>query len=350
MNGCTFGVEEEFMVVGAQGSPLAYNMSSLESALGRPAQLSVEPHIGSIEVATKVCNSLYDLHQNVLSQRNFLREELHKQGGLVIGASTVPWLQFEYVPTLTEGYYHEMVCNYGYAIRGLLIFGHHTHVGGIPEIVFPDVFNQWRYLVPLIIALSANSSWFNGEHTGMQSYRNMRILSMPRSGIPDKISGQDELHQIMDTLVEHGFTTKKSQIWTDFRLHPTYHTLELRMADVQQNDAHAAALSVFMAALTAFIMKVPERLQRESCMPNFLLNENRWLACRDGRDAFFMTPSGKHRIADEIEYWIEQLKPDLVAAGLPNVVQTLREMLHKQPSTLRAMHASEWAIQNVEDV
>lgn len=354
MNGCTFGVEEEFMVVCAQGSPLPYDMTPLTAAEFKPAQLSVEPHVGSIEVATPVCSSLEALHDHVLSQRHFLREELKKQGGLVIGSSTVPWLQFERVPTITEGYYRDMVVNYGYALRGLLIFGQHIHVGGIDNTVFHRVFNQWRYLAPLVIAVSANSAWFNGDHTGMQSYRNMRILSMPRSGIPDKISSPDELHYIMDTLMEHGFTMKKSQIWTDFRLHPIYHTLELRMADVQQNDEHAAALAVFAAALTAFIAKNPDVLSQEEKMPNFLLNENRWLACRDGRNAYFMTPAGKERISDVIASWIDRLTPSFADSGLQHIPHVLRDMLFSTPDqTSReplAQSAAHWTIYRQESV
>lgn len=333
LNGCTFGAEEEFMVVDGNGVPYRYDMSRLKAHTMAPSQLTIEPHIGSIEVATPICNSLKMLYDTVMAQRSFLREELGKQGGLVVGASTVPWLCFENVDTISEHYYQEMLDDYGYAVKGLLVFGQHVHVGNIPDTMFPLVFNRWRYLTPLIIALSANSQFFNGTDTGMQSYRNMRMLSMPRSGLPEAIESTDELNYMTDTLFENGMTKKKSQIWTDIRLHPFYHTLEIRMADIQQQDEHAASLAVFIAALTAYISKTISEHDAENKFPRFMLQENRWMACRKGAHAFFLTPAGKLRIADVLRSYIHLLEPFLAESGVEHVTKHLYVMLEKRLST-----------------
>lgn len=152
---------------------------------------------------------------------------------------------------------------------------------------------------------------------------------------------------MMDTLHEEGFTRRKTQIWTDFRLHPVYHTLEIRMADVQQQDEHAAALGLLMAALTIYFAEHADHDDPCSRMPAFLLNENRWMACKDGVRAFFMTPHGKKTMVSVIEDVFDKVKPLLDAAGACDVIDTLQEMMLTKLSTTASRitpHADELQI------
>lgn len=163
----------------------------------------------------------------------------------------------------------------------------HVHIG-VPD---PEeairVLNGLRGAVPVLLALSANSPFCQGQHTGFASTRTVIFQAFPRTGTARRFSGYADYVQAVDALIASGALPDPSFLWWDVRLQPALGTVEVRVMDAQTTVADTAAL-------IALVHSLP-RLELESESPEKgvgaeVLAENRFLAARNGLDARLIDP------------------------------------------------------------
>jgi carboxylate-amine ligase len=166
-----------------------------------------------------------------------------------------------------------------------VIFGLHVHVGleGGDQAI--SVANALRTWLPELLALSANSPFWQGRDTGLASARTKVFEWFPRSGLPPAFASFEEF----ELLVERGARTNSfpdyTYIWWDLRPHPRLGTLEVRVCDAQTRLESVGALVALVQSLVATLA---ERYEREGALPVepvTLIDENKWRAVRDGLDA-----------------------------------------------------------------
>ena len=121
-------------------------------------------------------------------------------------------------------------------------FALHVHIGvDSPEhaIVLHD---RLRAHLPLLLALSANSPFWQGRDTGLASARTPLFQAFPRVGIPRGFHSYADYVEAVDLLMRSGALAEPTSLWWDVRPQPRFGTVEVRVMDVQTRVAETAAI------------------------------------------------------------------------------------------------------------
>ena len=112
-------------------------------------------------------------------------------------------------------------------------FALHVHVG-VPD---PEdaiaLMNRMRAHLPLLLALSANSPFWQGRDTGLASARTPLFQAFPRVGIPRVFNDYSDYVEAVDLLVRCGSIPEPTFLWWDVRPQPRFGTVEVRIMDAQ---------------------------------------------------------------------------------------------------------------------
>ena len=164
-----------------------------------------------------------------------------------------------------------------------VIFGQHVHVGvpGPEECI--QAHNRLSEQAPILLALSANSPYWQGMDTGYESTRVKIFESFPRAGIPPAFPDYESFEAYVDLMVEAGAMEDYTFCWWDVRPHPKFGTIELRILDTQTN-LRTLALTAMTQCLVALSL---EEAGPQDPYDRELAIENKMRASRHGMDAAF---------------------------------------------------------------
>ncbi len=161
-----------------------------------------------------------------------LQRRSRRDNGLVIAAAGAhPTAALGSLPVVHEERYLEMVRRLGYVAQRQGVNGLHVHVG------VESADDCWERLeavlpwLPVVLALSVNSPFVDGEPTGMLSNRAAILAELPRGGAPPSFAGYDGWEEWVERLVRLGVMPDYTRVWWDARPHPRLGTLEIRVAD-----------------------------------------------------------------------------------------------------------------------
>ncbi len=248
----TLGIEEEVMLVGAATFRTAPAFSRVvgESHVGLKAELFE----CLVELVTPVVagagEALAELRRLRLEAANLAEPNgivLHAAGShaLARGAGQ---------PIVPAERYQRMAADLGPRIYRQLVCGLHVHVS-VPD---PDTclaaFEAVVPWLPVLLALSANSPFIEGESTGRRSERASRLLEMPTGGTPPLLSSWEDW-----AAASRGDNTRRH--W-DAWPRPEYGTLEVRALDMQTDVRRSAGFAAIVQALVARTPLSPEPYDR----------------------------------------------------------------------------------------
>ena len=160
----------------------------------------------------------------------------------------------------------------------------HVHVGVATPRAAIGLLNRLRVHLPLLLALSANSPFWQGRATGFASTRTTVFDAFPRSGVPRSFRGYSDWVGTVDALLRSGAIADPSLLWWDVRLQPRLGTVEVRIMDAQATVEDVGALAALVQSLARFELQRPDR-PGEELPATELIAENRFLAARDGMEA-----------------------------------------------------------------
>jgi carboxylate-amine ligase len=293
----TLGVEEESMFV----TPMAWNLSgAIDEILPRlpaavAAHTSAETHAAAFEIATGVHETVGDAVAELGELRAALRQTVEGCGLAVASAGTHPFAVWRDV-AVSSGARQALV--YG-SMRELArrepTFALHVHVG-VPD---PEdairVANAMRVHLPVLLALSANSPFWQGRDTGLASARTPLFQAFPRVGIPRAFADYEDWTSTVDLLVRCEAFPEPTFLWWDVRLQPKLGTIEVRIMDAQTKLERNAALVALVQSLVRLEALEGYAGELASTSPE-ILDENRFLAARDGTNAALIDPLAERRI------------------------------------------------------
>ena len=226
----------------------------------------------------------------------------------------------------------------------------HIHVGVATPGAAVGLLNRLRVHLPLLLALSANSPFWQGRATGFASTRTTLFDAFPRTGLPRSFHGYRDWVRTVDALRRSGAIADPSLLWWDARLQPRLGTVEVRIMDAQTTVQDVGALAALVQSLARFELQRPDRPGTE--LPAELIAENRFLAARDGMDArFIVGDGGEHisaiaqleRILDACHRHAKRLGCERELAALRALAATSgasRQLAHARDSDLRPVTAS----------
>src|SRR3712207_4417118 len=229
---------------------------------------------------TPVFSTVADLARELPALRRRVAKGANK-AGVEIAASGLHPISDPFSQRFTPGErYERMGEELGALARLQIIYALHVHVAVADEERAIRATNALLRHVPLFVALSANSPFWNGMDTGFASARVKIRDASPRSGLPPTFHSWEEFENYTDALATMGNIPDFSWFWWDVRPHPRHRTVELRVPDAQAHPEYVSAL----AALTRWLVATPEDLVPERAR---FVSENTWRAIRRGLEAPF---------------------------------------------------------------
>ncbi len=284
----SLGVEEEFQLL----DPTTYELTPVvEQVLASVpeadrGEVKHELMQSVVETSTTVCANVEEAVADLTRLRRLVLESAEAAGAVVASAGTTPVSRWEGQAITDKPRYRDIVAKLQWVARRELIFGLHVHVGvdSVDKCMY--VFNAIREDLPLLLALSANSPFWQSSTTGLQSARIKVFDAFPRSGMPHAFpGGWDELETMLERGKRSGLIPDHTYVWWDVRPHPEFGTIEIRICDAQTRLRDTAGLAALVQALVAWHGdRFDAGIPAGDLPPHMLIEENRWSAARYGLD------------------------------------------------------------------
>ncbi|MFO7277491.1 MAG: carboxylate-amine ligase [Pseudomonadota bacterium] len=344
----TVGIEEEYLLVDlhtrdADPDPPAELLA--ECTQRGQGQITLEFLRSQLEVGTRVCSTLAEARTDLARLRSIIVEVSRRFERAPIAASTHPFARAIKQKPTEKDRYVSLANEMQAAVRRMLICGMHVHVGIDDDDLRIDLANQFSYFLPHLLALSCSSPFWEGERTGLMSFRLTIFNSLPRTGLPERFDSYGELRRHLDMLIRNGLIEDTTKIWWDLRPSPRYPTLEVRIMDccTSLDDA------ICLAALTVCIVRMLYRLRRANqcwrIYPNVLIAENRWRAMRYSFDESLLDLARGELVpfAELLDELIALVREDAEALGCVREVEHARTILERGTSAHRQLRVFEEA-------
>jgi glutamate---cysteine ligase / carboxylate-amine ligase len=309
----TTGIEEEVMLV----SPETWLPASrCEDVLGAlPPDVAecarAETHGSALELATAPSRTVGEAVAQLGGLRSALVGTLDELGLRAAGSGTHPTARWEDVQVSPGARYRFVHASMRELARREPTFGLHVHVAVPDPETALRALNAIRGHLPVLLALSANSPFWQGRDSGLASARTPIFQAFPRTGPPRHFADYAEYVEAIDVLVRCDAIPEPTFLWWDARLQPRFGTLEVRIMDSQIDVADTAAIAALVQSLVRL-----EAGREPVEVADEVLSENRFLAARDGMEAKLVEPSALCRrpVRDRLAELVADCAP--VAAEL----------------------------------
>ncbi len=283
----TLGIEEEYLIVDRDTRELVRSPDPgfLEACTRAVGDRVTNEYLQcQIEVGTSPHARVSDAVGELIALRKGVSDAAAGFGYAPIAASTHPFSAWRDQTHTRKERYDTLRADLGQAARRLLICGMHIHIGIEDPDLRIDLMNQAVYFLPHLLALSCSSPFWEGEDTGLASYRLTVFDALPRTGLPDRVDSFGEYTRLVDHLVTAGCIEDGTKIWWDIRPSAKFPTVEQRTTDVCSRVRDAGAIAALFQSLMAMLYKLKTHNQRWRLYPTTVLMENRWLAQRHGTE------------------------------------------------------------------
>jgi glutamate---cysteine ligase / carboxylate-amine ligase len=339
----TIGVEEELMLLG--GAPAHAPSPSSDAVIPRlsgelSACISPETHASVIELATGIHGGVTEATAELAALRAQLARELSELGLHAACVGTYPLARPEDTRTSGAGRYGAITASMRMLARREPTLALHVHVGVPDPEDAVQLLNGLREVVPVLLALSANSPFSGGRDSGFASARTVIFQGFPRTGTARWFAGYSDYVEAVDALIASGALPDPSFLWWDVRLQPALGTVEVRAMDAQSSVADSAPLVALVQSLSMLL------LEGEPASPATapeVLAENRFLSARDGVQAQLINPATRQleplrELAVDL---VERCRPCAAALGCSAQLEQIARLAAANGADLQRAWARE---------
>jgi glutamate---cysteine ligase / carboxylate-amine ligase len=285
----TVGVEEEFSILDSQTLELAPRFEELRAASQRDELLcdSVTGELISseIEIISGVGGDLHDALARQRERRKRLFALVAAHGATLGATGTHPWADYREQPIIDTEHYRRVEEGLKYVAWRNNTFSLHVHFGVRDIDRAVRVCDRLRPVLPLLLAISANSPYLDGRDSGLHSARTQSFTkSFPRCGVPDAFGGWRAYREYIDFLLRTNSIVEFTQVWWSVRPHFSFGTVEVRICDAQATARESDALASLMVACIAQATRDVDEGVPFVDPAARLIEENMWRAIRFGLD------------------------------------------------------------------
>jgi glutamate---cysteine ligase / carboxylate-amine ligase len=324
-----FGIEEEYFLADAvtRGTPRQRAARAFHEASGaRLPQVERELHQSQVEVATPPSASFAEAREILGGLRARLAEVGRTHGVLVFAAGTHPVARWSRQSATAAERYEGIMRDLQIVGRRTVVCGMHVHVEVPRPEMRVDLMNRLLPFMPLLLALSTSSPFWQGRATGLAGYRLSAFGEMPRTGLPDLFAGREDYERYVAAMVRAGAITDASFLWWTLRPSMRYPTLELRVADSCTRLGDSIAIAALYRCLVRLADRMPELNRSLTGASRALAAENLWRAQRDGvRASLIDEASGAAApFASQLETALALVEDDADALGCRREVEATR--------------------------
>jgi len=320
------------MIVDQETLDLSNSIERLLADLNEmPTDGEVKPELmeGVCEISTTPVKNTVEAGAQLRALRRTVNQ-VAQQHELAIGsAGTHPFALWEDSRVVARPRYRDLISGLQFVARQEIIFGIHVHVGVDDPDKAIHVTNGMRVHAPLLLALSANSPFWRGDNTGLESTRTPVFRAFPRVGIPPRYDNFEDWARRIKFMVESKVIGDYTYLWYDVRPHPNFGTVEVRVMDSQTRVEQTLALAALVQAMVKELCEHYESGGQLSRYPYEMLDENKWLAARHGLDAQLVDLPKQERVPvpELTRRVMERLRPHAQELGSEEVFDCLEDIL-----------------------
>jgi len=306
------GAEEEVMLLNPQDWSLAQQVERVLPVLGPELarHVTAETQRSVIELSTTPQADVPALLAELWKLRSELEAELSSLGLRAASAGTHPFTVWHETVVTGEPRYQLVYGSMRELARREPTLALHVHVGVRDPEDAIRAFNRLRAHLPLLLAISVNSPFWQGRDTGLASTRTPLFQAFPRVGIPRRFHDYADWVETVDLLLSCDAFPEPTFLWWDVRPQPRFGTVEVRILDAQSELWETAALCALIQCVTK--LEIEEGYASDKLVSSQeVLDENRFLAARDGMDAELIDPERKRRVParDVLEHLLGACAP-----------------------------------------
>ncbi|WP_432044298.1 carboxylate-amine ligase [Streptomyces cadmiisoli] len=304
--GVTLGVEEEYVLLDARSGLAVPSAAKVEAAAGLEAtlgsgELDRELLQAQIEVATPVCRDLEQVAAHLTRLRRAVRRAAVRGGCVAAASGAAPLASGTVVPVTPTRRYKDMHTEAARLVDEQLICGMHVHVAVPSRCLGAGALARLRPWLAVLVALGANSPFWDAKDTGFASWRTVVFGRWPASGAPPFAPDAEQYEQRVQELLSTGVIPDRRQLYWQARLSEAYPTLEVRAPDVQITVDSAVTLAGLIRGLVVTGLDETRDGLLAPNPPAGVLTAAGWHAARHGISDVLVDPrSGKPAPATQV--------------------------------------------------
>ena len=287
-----------------------------------------------VEITTDVCNNVEEVYNDLRPKIDMAINYANKNNIELLAMPIHPFSRVSDQSVSDNERYISFLDRMQWPLRRLLITGIHVHVGVESGEMAIAIVNGMKRYIPFLIALSANSPYFEGEETGLASTRTKIFEGLPNTGIPVNLTNYSEFQKFMRTLVGANSIDSIREIWWDIRPHPGYGTVEIRICDSIANLLHIKDLTALIQALVVGLANHYNNGTQLPYLDSWVIYENKWRATRYGMDAKLIIDSdgSQKNISELIKSTISALDPEINNLNLSDSMEHITNRIDNKNS------------------
>jgi glutamate---cysteine ligase / carboxylate-amine ligase len=341
----TLGVEIELQIIDPETLDLSARSEEILTLCEQQGinRVKAEIHQSMIEIDSEISKDVKQCRaylKNTLSRLNDLVESL----GLKLSITgTHPFQHWADRLISNSDRYQGLHDKYQWLARRMNVYGMHVHIGVHSGDRALAICQEMIPYLPYFLALSANSPYWQGIDTGMQSSRINILDAFPFSGSPHSFRSWDQFEDYCLTLNKVGAIQSFKDLYWYVRPNLFYGTLEVRICDAMTKLDESMALAALIQCLVTKINADLDKGIPSEGSPKHLwiAPENQWIAARDGLSGMIIVDlEGKRqKIADAIEELIKDLSSIAEQLHCQEELRYLNEIIKNGNGAQRQLNA-----------
>jgi carboxylate-amine ligase len=306
--------KEDFQLV--PGAPRILSACGEEDIEGVAAELMQS----MLEVRTDVCSDVKQAREQIIERLTRAKNVAGSLGYELALFGTHPFQRINASALTEDARYARIANKLGWITYHRVAFGLHVHIGVGSGDEAIGVMNVLAQYLPHLLALSANSPFWQGVDTGLASSRAVLYGLVAHSGVPYQFDGWKDFREYCQIMRDCKAIQSFKGIKWDIRPRPDFGTLEFRICDTPCTVELAMALAALIRTLVInakrLLAENPEAARSDRRL-EWINAESKWLAARYGLDAIYIrTPSGKRSaLRQDLEALLQRLMPVAKESG-----------------------------------
>ncbi|SCY88066.1 carboxylate-amine ligase [Microvirga guangxiensis] len=337
-----FGIEEEYFVNDAAKRDVAKGKIK-EFFTSCREQLSddIQPEMlePQIEIATKPMVDFAEARSQLMGMRSSVGAIARDYNLSIMASGTHPLAVWSRVRASAQPRYGKVMHDLQMLGSRTVLCGMHVHVE-VPDLgARVDIMNRIQPYLPLLLALSTSSPFWQAQRTGLLGYRLAAYRELPRTGLPDLFEDAADYQRYIDTLVAARAIENSSYVWWVIRPSLKHPTLELRVADSCTRVDDTIAIAAIYRCLVRRLSLDTKLNAGQTGASRAINDENCWRAMRYGIHGSFVdekTRSAKpvRELLDEV---LDMIEDDAKELGCEREVDLARWIVARGTSADRQL-------------
>jgi len=313
-----FGIEEEFFLASARsrGAPRS-SIQGFHDAAKRLGSVERELLENEVEICSKPTASVDEARAALGDLRDKLQATARAHGLKLFAAGTHPTAVWSIQKETDKPRYRGMMDDLQITGRRSVVAGMHVHVAVPRPERRVDIMRRIYPFLPLLLALSTSSPFYDRRRTGLHGYRLRAYAELPRTGLPELFDDDADYARYVRVMTTAGAVPDPTYFWWHIRPSIRYPTLELRVADSCTRLDDTLTVAQLYRCLVRLLDRRPDIHAGLTGASRGFVMENLWRAERDGTGASLIDETAERAVSvtDALDALLDLIAEDAAALG-----------------------------------